>query len=295
MSQLVGFETQRTRILKAYKEAGQSITCRTIPYHSTTYFQGDIVNFAGAASPGVAYAVFRKNQSRVLFNYGVGNQVALGGFNGLQSTATEADTNLGKASSTNGAEDFVIEGVSFHQRGTRIGWAPGTGNLYVGGVGTPTDPTVIAALGGEVDIYDPAAINVPPQFQSPFNLENGVFNDLISKISVSFLFDRKRTEKIGTVDVMPCTSAKSYLRANGEPSQNNMYRIPEGYLWRRDGQPDSEFTAQLNLERDLVVPVNGIVPYVTGGTQVSPAAPVNVWIEVTMRLFGLAIDLPSAN
>lgn len=289
-----GFMTQRSRLLEAYKAAGQAITCRTIPYHSTTFFQGDVVNFAGAASPGVGYCVFRKNQSRTLFNYGVGQQVALGGFS-VQSVATEAETNLGKASSTNGAEDFVIEGVSFHQRGQRVGYAPGTGNLYVGGVGSPTDPVVIASLNGDVPMYDPAAINMPPQVQSPFNLENGIFNALIPLISMSFLFDRKRTEKIGTVDILPCTSAKSYLRANGEPSQNNMYRIPEGYLWRRDGQPDSEMTAQLNLERDLVIPVNGIIPFVTGATQTANAAPTQIWIEVTMRLFGLAVDLPSAN
>ncbi len=290
----VGFLTQRSRILEAYKKAEQAVTCRTIPYHSTTFFQADVVNFAGAASPGVGYAVFRKNQARTLFNYGVGNQVALGGFGG-QSTATEADTNLGKASSTNGAEDFVIEGVGFHQRGVRVGFAPGTGNLYVGGVGAPTDPDVIASLMGDIAVYDPAAINAPPQVQSPFNLENGILNALLPLISVSFLFDRKRTEKIGTVDVMPCTSAKSLLRANGDPTMQNMYRIPEGYLWRRDGQPDSEFTAQLNLERPLVVPINGIIPYVTGGTQTANAAPTQIWIEVTMRLFGLAIDLPSAN
>lgn len=291
MIEKVGFMTQRTRLLEAYKAAGQAITCRTIPYHSTTYFQLDVVNFAGA-SPGVAYAIARKNQSRTLFNYGVGNQVALGGTG--QSTATEAETNLGKASSTNGAEDFVIEGVGFHQRSVRVAYAAGTGNLY-NGVGAPTDQTVLASLVGDVAVYDPAAINVPPQVQSPFNLENGILNALLPLISVSFLFDRKRTEKIGTVDVMPCTSAKSYLRANGEPSQNNMYRIPEGYLWRRDGQPDSEFTAQLNLERDLAIPINGIVPYVTGSGQVSPAAPTTIWLEVTMRLFGLAVDLPSAN
>lgn len=290
MSKDVGFMTQRTRLLDAYKKAEQAITCRTIPYHSTTRFQADIVNFAGA-TPGVAYAVFRRNQSRTLFNYGVGNQVDLGGLGG-QTTATEADTNMGKASSTNGAEDFVIEGVGFHQRGVRVAYAAGTGNLY-NNTGVPTDPTVLASLNGDVDVYDPAAINVPPQVQSPFNLENGILNAILPLISVSFLFDRKRTEKIGTVDVMPCTSAKSYLRANGEPSMNNMYRIPEGYLWRRDGQPDSEFTAQLNLERDLVVPINGIVPYVTGAT--NPSAPVTMWLEVTMRLFGLAVDLPSAN
>jgi hypothetical protein len=142
-------------------------------------------------------------------------------------------------------------------------------------------------------VYDPAAINVPPQAQSPFNLENGMFQSLLDLISVDFLFDRKRTEKIGTVNVMPCGSAKSMLRANGNPENANIYRIPEGYLWRRAGQPDSEFTANLTLQRALVVPLNGIIPYVTGAA--ADAVPTTIWLEVSMRLFGLAVDLPSAN
>lgn len=289
----VGFMTQRKRLLDAYKAAGQAITCRTIPYHSTGVFLFDVVNFAGATPPGVAYAVARKNQTVTLFQYGVGDQLFLGGTGNTR--ATEADTNLGKASSTNGAEDFVIEGVGFHCRGARLGYAAGTGNLYAGGVGTPTDPDVVGALLGDIPIFDPAATNMPPQFQSPFNLENGAFESLIPLISVDFLFDRKRVEKIGTVDVMPCASAKSFLRANGDPSMNNLYRIPEGYLWRRDGQPDSEFSVSLTLQRPLVIPINGIVPYVTGGAQAADAAPTSIWLEVTMRLFGLAVDLPSAN
>jgi hypothetical protein len=92
---------------------------------------------------------------------------------------------------------------------------------------------------------------------------------------------------------MPCASAKSMLRANGNPENSNMYRIPEGYLWRRAGQPDSEFTANLTLQRALVVPINGIIPYVTGAA--ADAVPTTIWMEVTMRLFGLAVDLPSAN
>ena len=60
----VGFETQRTRLLKAYEQAGQPITCRTIPYHSTCVFQFDVVNFAGA-SPGVGYAIARKHAVRL--------------------------------------------------------------------------------------------------------------------------------------------------------------------------------------------------------------------------------------
>jgi len=72
------------------------------------------------------------------------------------------------------------------------------------------------------------------------------------------------------------------------PENSNIYRIPEGYLWRRAGQPDSEFTANLTIQRQLVVPINGIVPYVTGSGQAADALPTTIWMEVTMRLFGLA-------
>ncbi len=284
----VGFKTKRTELLDSYKAAGQSITCRTIPYLSTGVFRLDVVDSALTVAPGVAYAVARKNQILTLFNYGVGNQIDLGG--SAQTRATEADTNQGEGSRTNGAQDFVIEGVGFFCRSYRVAYAANTGNLYGGG---PADADVAASLTGDVPTYDPAAINMPPQVQSPFNLENGIFQSLIDNISVDFLFDRKRTEKIGTVNVMPCGSAKSMLRANGNPENGNIYRIPEGYIWRRAGQPDSEFTANLTLQRQLVVPINGIIPYVSGGA--AAAVPTTIWVEVTMRLFGLAVDLPSSN
>lgn len=291
MSMDVGFTTQRKALLDQYKAAGQAITCRTIPYQSTGVFQLDVVDFATGTAPGAGYAVARKNQVLTLFNYGVGDQINLGGGSG-NTRATEADTNQGEGSRTNGAEDFVIEGVGFYARSCRVQYAAGTGNLYAG-TGKPTDTDVLSALNGDLPIYDPAAINVPPQVQSPFNLENGIFQSLIDLISVDFLFDRKRTEKIGTVNVMPCGSAKSMLRANGDPLNSNVYRIPEGYLWRRAGQPDSEFTANLTLQRALVVPLNGIIPYVVGSA--ADAVPTTIWLEVTMRLYGLAVDLPSAN
>lgn len=287
----IGFQTQRKALLDQYKAAGQAITCRTIPYQSTGVFQFDVVDSALTVAPGVAYAVARKNQVLTLFNYGIGDQINLGGTGG-NVRATEADTNQGEGSRTNGAEDFVIEGVGFYARSWRVAYAANVGNRY-SGTGAPVDADVLSSLVGDLPIYDPAAINAPPQVQSPFNLENGIFQSLIDLISVDFLFDRKRTEKIGTVNVMPCASAKSMLRANGEPNNSNQYRIPEGYLWRRAGQPDSEFTANLTLNRALVIPINGIIPYVTSA-QID-AVPTTIWMEVTMRLFGLAVDLPSAN
>lgn len=284
----IGFSTQRRRLLEAYAKSGEAIMARTLPYHSTSVIQIDVVDVAGAAAPDVAYGVVRKNQVCTFFNYGVGDQIFLGGSANVR--ATEADTNQGKGASTNGAQDFVIEGVSLQLRNVRCKYAANAGNLY----GTdPTDPDVLASFAGDAALYDPAAINMPPQISSPFNLEMGVWQSLMGLCSIDFLFDRKRTEKIGTADLIPCASAKSQFRANGTALNSNLYRIPEGYLWRRDGQPDSELNVNLTVQRPLVIPMNGIIPYPAGAA--ASAFPTTIWLELTMRLFGLAVDLPSAN
>jgi hypothetical protein len=282
------FQSQRRKLLAAYAEQGMPINVRTIPYQSTGVIAFDVVDSNDTPSPGVAYAVAAKNQQVVFFNYGVGEQVFLGGNDNTK--ATEAETNVGKGSSTNGAQDFIIEGVGFWMRGARCAYASDEGNRT--GTGAPANTVVQAALGGSVAMYDPAAINMPAQVQSPFNLENGVFQALLGYMSVDFLFDRKRVEKIGTIDCMPQAGASSFLRSNGLPTTENRYRIPEGYAWRRDGEPDSEFQANLTLQRDFVVPINGIIPY-TSAT--SPAFPTTIYLEVVMRLWGIAVDLPSTN
>jgi len=109
-------------------------------------------------------------------------------------------------------------------------------------------------------------------------------------MSLELEWDRKRYEKLGIIDLLPQAGAKSYLRANGQPSAENRYRIPEGYLWRRDGQPDSEFIARARLERPLVVPISLVTP--PGGTVATPTA---IYLPLIMRVFGLSVDLPSGN
>ena len=120
-----------------------------------------------------------------------------------------------------------------------------TYNAADGGTGTGagtnladvTDPDALNAIRAGVPIYDPGALYTPPQIQSPFNLEAGLYRQLAGHISVEFEWDRGRIVKMGTLEQIPEGAANSYLRAVGEPSTNDRYRIPEGYLWRREGQP----------------------------------------------------------
>ncbi|MBI3204493.1 MAG: hypothetical protein HYZ29_23350 [Myxococcales bacterium] len=271
------FQTAREKLLKTYEKAKADYVANTLPYHSTRAIKFDVVDVD--PGPNIAYAVARANQVLTFFDYGVGSPIALGGFSG---PATEAETNLASAKSTNGSSDFVIEGVGFGCRGARVvSTDPET---------SPTDKDVVDALDGINPVFDPAAIIVPAQVQSPFNLENGMFQALLGYLSLEFEWDRSRTEKLGVVDLLPQAGASSYLRANGEPASDNRYRIPEGYIWRRDGQPDSEFIARVRLNAPLVVPVS--LSTDAEGALITPSA---IYLDVTMRLFGLQLRLPSAN
>jgi len=282
------FSSQRSRLLKGYKEANQAVVCATQPYHSTAVFKGEVVDADSTFAPGVAFLKFAKNQVLSFFNYGLGDNVQLGGSAGA-SVATDAETNLGKAASTNGAMDFVIEGIGFHTRGQRVQYA--TTGVPVSQV---ADPAVIAAVTGNGPIYDPAAILMPPQVQSPFNLEQGVFQSLLGISSLELTFDRQRIFPLGTVDLLPQAGGQSMLRANGLPTNDNRYRIPEGYLWRKDGMTDSDLLVTVTLQRDLIVPINRITNFHdTEGT--SNFAPQFVWVECVLRLFGLGVNMPSAN
>ena len=281
------FMTQRAKVLQAYAKAGQDFIAKTTPYHSTQVLTLDVV----PGQTGVLYGIARRNQALAFFTYGVGEQVNLGGTLTNQR-ATEAETNLAKGTSTNGASDFVIEGVGFSCRSVKV---QHDANSVAAIQARCTDADVVAAASGNVAVYDPAAILTVPQLQSPFNLEQGIFQAVLPLLSLEFEWDRKRVEKLGTVDLLPQAGAASYLRANGAPEAENRYRIPEGYLWRRDGQPDSEFVARVLLQRPLVVPLNQITLPADAPNDARNLIPTQICLEVTMRLFGLSVDLPSQN
>ncbi len=284
----IGFSTQRERMLKAYADNGKPFIARTIPYHSVGTIPFEVVDVDETA--GIAFAVARRNTQIVFFNYGVGAQVDLGGALGFQR-ATDAETNLSKGSSTNGAQDYIIEGVGLSCRGARVEYT-GTNKGYLDAL--TADPDVAKAISGDAAVYDPAAIIMPAQGQSPFNLENGMFQALLGQASVNFLFDSKRIEKLGTLEMFPQAGAASYLRANGAPEARNRYAIPEGYLWRREGETDCELTVTVTLERAVVVPIS--LSTVWSGAQLDDfIAPSEIQLECVMRLFGLGLDLPSQN
>jgi hypothetical protein len=46
------------------------------------------------------------------------------------------------------------------------------------------------------------------------------------------------------------------------------------------------------LQRDIVVPINQTATWAADPANVVPS---KIWLEVVLRLYGLAVDMPSAN
>lgn len=282
------FMTQRRRMIESYKAAGEPFSASTKPYKSTVTYFYTVTNYIATAS--VAWALAESGQACDYFGYKIGDNVP---GNTLPApgyrAATEGDTNLSKARTTNGAEDFVIEGMSATHSNTRLQFGIGAG------IAPPniTDNEVAQAVAGLIPMSDPGSLYAPPQVFSPFNLEDPMYRALAPNIALEFQWDRGKIVKIGTLEQIPEGAANSYLRASGEPSTNDRYRIPEGYLWRREGQPDSEFIVRGVLTQTVAVPIMAVL----GPSSTTPfnVLPGYILLDCAMRLHGLSVKLPTRN
>jgi hypothetical protein len=272
-------------------------TAETKPYKSTRPLIFNVVDFfpTGAGNATMAHAVAPAGQILNFFAYGQGDQIP-DGF-GNQFPATDDDTNQQTAFQTEGAEEFVIEGMSLSGRSVRAKY-----NITPPIIGGPTDPAVLAAYYGPtvpgaynqqaVPFMDPGALAIPPQAMSPFNLEQALLSAAQPHLSVVFQWDRRNTQFIGTADELPEGGGKSYLRANGQPSTNNRYKVPEGYLWRRKGQPDSNFQCIMVLQRPVVVPITLIGTF---GSDTVDDTLSKLALDITVRAHGLSVEPLSNN
>ncbi len=99
---------------------------------------------------------------------------------------------------------------------------------------------------------------------------------------------------MGTLDLFPQGGARSLLRANGLPTSENRYNVPEGFKWGRPGGQDSQLVVRAVLRHPLIVPLNLISPPLISpsGTIVVPT---QIDLEIVVRLYGMGFSEASAN
>ena len=272
---------ERNRVFGRYVDKKRPFRVETKPHKS---MRPIFWRVTGAAYPGagMAWAVMDKGQILEFFTYGQGDNIP-DGFGGTR-TATAAETDLSEGGKTTGAETFVIEGISASGSAIRNKQASGSET-------TPPDQAITDAYAGLVSIADPAALVVVPQVYSPFNLEAVLLTAAAPAISVELEWDRTRKTQVGTLDEIGEGGPKSFLRANGEPHPSNLFKVPEGYVWRPAGATDSNFLVRLQVQRTVVVPISLVTP--PGGA--SPIVPVGICLDLALRLHGLRFMYPSAN
>lgn len=283
------FQTARKELLDEYAKRGIRFAAYTRPYKSTLQLQLQAITEPNLN--GVTFLVAQAGQRLEWFSYGVGEPIPYGR-SGATRVALEDDTNVSKGRNTNGVEDFVIEGMSLTHSRTRIDY-----NATVAALSNQFTNSALGINGAQpqVPVIDPAALLAPPQVQSPLNLEDALWNAIAPLMSIEFEWDRSRVIKVGTADEIGEGGPKSFLRSAGDPRPDARYKIPEGYVWRRQGQPDSEFIVRGVLQDPILVPVTNLaLPYTS--EPVSPVRSIsNVFLDLTFRLHGLAVTLPTRN
>jgi hypothetical protein len=279
------FKTSFERLADQFKAANQPFNISTRPYFSSGAFRFKVTDTV-EDSAGVIRVFLKaeKNQRIEFFSYGLGDDVDSVGLG--NRNATDCDTNIVEKTNTNN-EDFCIEGLSATSRGIAVNYEETTGL---------TDETWNDALvNGTVTIDDPGANVLPPEVASPLTLEDTIFRAMAPKVQLRLEWNRKEGDYLGTVDQIPEGGGKSYLKANGEPTAFNYFRIPEGWIWRREGAPrDTILVISATVcEPILVVATLPLTFIDSPDLELDELQAVNlVW---KLRLHGRAAYLPSQN
>lgn len=288
---LATFKYSRKKLLDMYAkfaaDTHSDFLVSTKPVHSTQSIAGDVVNANSAI--GYAYLVFRKGQQMVFFEPALGQSGSLGA--DPNHKWTEADTTLTKPRSTPGAADMAIEGIGFEVRNIKPEIASNTGFFPAAGV---IDGAVAAAVAGTGPLYDPGNLILPQELSSPVMLEQVPMSALSPYLAMQFEWDQaERTEKIGTANQLTTGGGSSLLHANGIPSPQNRFEIPEGYIWSRDGEPGCEFVCRMTLTDNVVIPIHlNVDPEAIPSTF---NVPLRIHVEFMMRAFGLQLRMPNKN
>lgn len=276
MAQMAG--NARERLMALYDEEGvKRYYGTTKPYRSVARVFGNVVNAVPVGAVTAAFLVIPQ-QALVWFNYGQGDAIPWTAPGGATKIATKTDTNQLKGSRTNGQGDFVIESISLSATTVRVEYpAASLPASYV-------DPDVRSFALGILEGKDPAALVMPPQVDSPANLEGVLFEAIKPRLSLTFAWDNRSIIAIGAADQIPEGGAKSFLHASGEPNTDDRFHVPEGYLWRAQGHADCDFNVQGQITDTLVIPISTLI-LPDGGTTV--AVPSHVYLDIACRVHGV--------
>jgi hypothetical protein len=283
--------TKRNELLGAYERNGVPFIATTRGLHSVRSLQFDVEHLDAAG--GVGYLVAHRGQTLEFYSYGMQDQIQLAG--NLNHRATEAETSLTTARRTVASADLSIEWITMAPRAVKASFVEASPAPqfpdFVAAAMAAGDVT-LAMLRGQVALVDPFARVLAPEVGASATLQHVLYHAVAPHLTCRFEWDNAdRTEKMGTCDQFSQGGGAAYLNANGEPSQANRFRIPEGFLWGRESQPTSDLTVICELRNDVVIPYTPPASILSTGFPDMVAA----WVEIRMSLGGILLRVPGSN
>lgn len=291
MAQALGGKPSKFEETKAHHDAtGKRYYISTHPYYSTVGFRW--VRTAKLSNDKMLFTLDEQEQQ--FFAYGLRDGVQAFGLG--NRTATDADTNLLTKHRTN-QEDVVIEGLSATCIGHRI-FYEGIDAIDSNDPRLDEMKALSETLRGERIIHDPGCVILPPEVASPMLLEQGLYGQVSKSTSLVPNWNRKSEDHIGLLRLLPEGGASSYLRANGEPTHHNFYRLPEGWDWTREGSPeDTHFSFGARVDRPVTAVLT--LPAFMGGAGAPLGTtkyfPKEIHTIVQMNMHCRSFYFPSAN
>jgi hypothetical protein len=279
------FQTKRQEMLSAYAKAGTQFLATTRGLHSVGSIAFTPRN-EDLTLGNIAFAVAAAGQEINFFAYGANSLISLSG--NPQHRATEADTNLVKAFETPANSDLSIEWLSASARAIKCQYATAGQAKFVAAPAGETQQI----LDGQISVIDPFGIFTPAAVGASATLQHVAFHALAPFLTCRAEWDNAdRTEKIGTFDQFTQGGGASYLNSNGEPSVMNRFRMPEGLLWARSGQPAGQLVVKARLESPVAIAYNPVAAPVDGTFNALTA----IHLEITFRAGGLLLRVPGSN
>ena len=276
--------TARTLLLEKWKAKGKNYRITTRPYRSLDCFVLKLIEtkMTADATPVPSFGLYQIERGQRIEWFSMG----LTDTHPLLGKLTEADTNQIKGFETNAGEDVCIEAVSASARP----FIPLYSDATLAGKVTDSVLKEVLKTGSGV-LADPGCILSAPQLNSPFNLENAIYEALAPHVSMKVEFGRNSTEYLCELGNIPEGIGRSYLRSHGEPTTNNRFRIPEGIQWLGESGSDSEMVIRGEVAKDVIIPISAIANVVF----TTPILPEKILLPVQLRLHGATFSFPSKN
>jgi len=209
------------------------------PYYSTVKF---VAARTGAGAGPFLYTIAQGTRFRA-FAYAVGDAMQVAGYSGADGVASFAETNLTIRNQTTSGEDVLIHGVSLMVQ-------PSMQHLNDGQVAPgrvrPPDYRLLAELCNSIAVSlslngDSAhfPLGTIPMIPGAGGLLGGG-PDLSGIVQAP----------VGKDNSLPYGS-------NGWPVRSNFYPVPEGLIWRHQGQRDSQLNLVFEAVRAISIPSGG--------------------------------------